>query len=151
MDDSQQKTKDSALSAFATPYHEYTQRLAAIWEATTKQIIAAQRAFSDAGAGSTQLHLEDFQAAYDKGMKDYVSAIRACWEDSQTKYSEAYTSYLAAYRDAWASAELADLSPHAVNTISSSASLAAGYAASTIGNWSLIELAGVPPHVLMAQ
>ncbi len=142
--DTQQSPEDPTLKAFETPYNEYIGALAGISDELSARLMEAQKSYAEAGAAGP----ESAASAHDKAIHGYIGAVRATWEGSQQKYGEAYASYVEAYREAWANVDPASMSPQALAMIGQSAAAAAGYAASTIGNWSLVAATGIPPWAL---
>lgn len=141
---------DATYKLFETLYDDYLKRLGDTWDATNKRILDAQKKFDDAGRTNFE-SAEAAQKARHEAQRDYVDAVREAWEASQKDYTAAYDDYLSGFRDAWGTSDLKNLSPATMSILTHSGSVAAGYAASTIGNWQLISWAGVPPWVLSSD
>jgi len=138
---------EATCKLFEGIYHDYLRRLGEIWDGTSRRILEAQTRFGESATAALQ-RPADMQKAYEAAQQAYADAVRAAWDESQQQYSDAYADFLGGHRDAWAKVQPKDLSPGMLAMIAQSAGIAAGYAGSTIGNWSLVAWAGVPPGSL---
>jgi hypothetical protein len=138
---------NATLKLFEALYTDYIGRLGQTWDTMSKRIIEAQTKLGGASMCNGQSP-EAAQKAYESAQGDYAEAVRSAWDDAQREYSAAYDQYVRGFRDAWMKTDLTDLSPMTMTMVTQSGSTAAGYAALTIGNVSLIAWAGVPPWML---
>ncbi|MCY1079433.1 hypothetical protein [Archangium lansingense] len=149
MDRTPSRTDDTQFNIFQTLIHDYARRLGDIWDGKTKKnILDAQKRYSDRMTTAPNDPVEA-QKTWEAAHREYVDAVCAAWKESQTLYTQAYSQYLDGYREAWGKCcRDRAISPLEMMLVAQSSTTAVGYATATIGNWSLIEWAGVPPWAL---
>jgi hypothetical protein len=139
---------DPTFGTFERVYYDYMRLLGETWDELVRRIMVAQQALGGPWMGGPALPGAAPSKPDDTPFGRYAEEVRAAWDESQSRFTAAYTNYLGAYRDAWASTGKEPISQQTIFYVMQSANAAAGYAATTIGNWGLISWAGIPPWLL---
>jgi hypothetical protein len=133
-----------SLKAFEDAHAAYLKDLAAVWEATRKACASEAETYSSACRDASRSQdPKGATAAWER----YVGGLRTAWTESQRGYEEAYRTYTRAVRDAFSRLEEGTLDPRALSMVAAATASAAQYAASTIGNWSMLFRCGVDPRL----
>jgi hypothetical protein len=149
-DGKRNEADDAAFKLFEGVYAEYVKRLGETWDMLTKRLLEAMEKYNEVAMATLSSH-DSAQKAFDSMQKELIKAVRWAWTGSQAEFTSSYQCYMRGFRDAWAKTDVDQVSPMTAAIVMKSATTAAEYAQSTIGNWQLISWTGIPPWVLGPQ
>jgi hypothetical protein len=126
-----------SFAPFEQAYYEYVRELSTIAHELNSGVFEAQKA----GAPAPR----DEPAAIQEKSRGYNEAVQTAWEASQKRYTQAYFDFLDKFGSAWMAAEKSHMAPPAMAMLAQSAMVAAGHAATTIGNMDVFGWSGAMP------
>jgi len=137
---------DTVLAAFEQCHRDYLNTLDTVWDGTCKRLELTYqecaKEWHDALAGGRG------QTRFTEIMQMLVRGVRAAWDDSQREYDDALRAFARSFQQAWAGCDTSRLDARALATIAASLDAVGRCADLTMGNWGLLQIAGVDPYVL---